>query len=136
MKIDEFKLGDIARLTKQFSMDDIQKFADITGDDNPVHLDEEYAKNTRFKGRIVHGILVSGLVSAVLGSKLPGYGTIYLSQSLKFLKPVKVNEAITAEVEVIDINIEKNRLTFKTRCYNQANIDVIIGEAIVMPQDY
>lgn len=133
MKIKEFKLGDVARFTKQFSIDDIKKFSEITGDDNPVHLDEEYAKGTIFKGRIAHGILVSGLISAVFGSKFPGYGTIYLSQSLNFLKPVKVNDTITAEVEVIAINIEKNRLTFKTRCYNQENIDVITGEATVMP---
>ncbi|WP_346887106.1 MaoC family dehydratase [Clostridium sp. UBA1056] len=133
MKITEFKIGDSARITRQITSDYVKKFAEMTGDDNPVHLDEEYAKNTIFNGRIVHGILVSGLISGVLGNKFPGYGTIYLSQSLKFLKPVRVDDIITAEVEVIDINIEKNRLTLKTRCYNDKDIDVIVGEAIVLP---
>ena len=133
MKITEFKIGDSERITRQITSDYVEKFAETTGDDNPVHLDEEYAKNTIFNGRIVHGILVSGLISGVLGNKFPGYGTIYLSQSLKFLKPVRIDDIITAEVEVIDINIEKNRLTLKTRCYNEEDIDVIVGEAIVLP---
>lgn len=133
MKINEFKIGDIARSTRQITSEYVEKFAEASGDDNPIHLNEEYAQNTIFKGKIVHGILVSGLISGVLGNKFPGYGTIYLSQSLKFLKPVRVNDRITAEVEVIDINLEKNRLTLKTRCYNEEGVDVIVGEAVVLP---
>ncbi|MFA5527346.1 MAG: MaoC family dehydratase [Peptostreptococcales bacterium] len=134
MKITEIKIGDKQTLTKKITSEDNEKFAEILGDSNPVHLNEEYAQNTMFKGRIAYGMLVSGLISTVIGSKLPGNGSIYLSQTLKFTKPVWLDDTITAEVEVVEMDIEKNRLTLKTRCYNQNDIDVIIGEAIVMPE--
>ena len=86
-----------------------------------------------FKGRITHGMLVSSLIATIFGNEFPGYGTIYLSQSIKFINPVMVNDFIAAEVAVIDIDIERNRLTLKTKCFNQDNINIIIGEAIVMP---
>lgn len=133
MKINEFRFGDKAQVSRKITNEDIQNFAELTGDDNPVHLNEEYAENTMFKGRIAHGILVSSLIATILGNKFPGHGTIYLSQNIKFIKPVRVNDLITAEVEVTDIDIERNRLTLKTRCFNQDNVNVIIGEAIVMP---
>ena len=134
MKITEIKMGDKGTFTKKITVEDIEKFAEIAGDNNPVHLNDEYAKNTIFKGRIAYGMLVSGLISTVIGSKLPGNGSIYLSQTLKFTKPVWVDDVITAEVEVIALDQEKNKLTLKTRCYNQNGIDVIIGEAVVMPE--
>jgi 3-hydroxybutyryl-CoA dehydratase len=133
MKINEFQIGDKAQFSRQITEEDIQKFAELTGDINPIHLNEEYAKKTIFKGRIAHGMLVSSLIATIFGNNFPGNGTIYLSQNIKFINPVSVGDFITAEVEVINIDIERNRLALKTRCYNQDNVNVIIGEAIVMP---
>lgn len=128
-----YKVGNKCSDQRQITKDLIRKFSEITGDNNPIHSDEEYAKTTMFGGLIAPGILVAGLISGVLGDKFPGPGTIYVSQNLKFLKPVKVNDCITAEVEIIDINTEKDRLILKTRCYNQKGIDVIVGDAVVIP---
>lgn len=128
-----YKIGDKYSIQKQITKDLIRNFVEITGDNNPIHTDEKYAKTTIFGGIIAPGILVAGLISGVLGGQFPGHGTIYVSQNLKFLKPVKLNDYITAEVEVTDINTEKNILTLKTRCYNQNSIDVIVGEAVVIP---
>ena len=133
MKIQEFNIGDTACFTRKITIEYVERFVEISGDDNPVHIDEDYAKSTVFKGRIVHGMLVASLISGLLGNKFPGYGTIYLEQNLKFLKPVRIDDLITAEVEVVNINHNKNRLTLKTRCYNQNKIDVIVGEAVVIP---
>lgn len=132
MKIEEIKIGDKSSITKKITKENIEKFAEISGDKNPIHLDDEYAKNSIFKERIAQGILVSGLISAVLANELPGDGTIYLSQSLKFLKPVKINDFITAEVEVKKIDYKKNRVTLITNCFNQYGVIVITGEAVVM----
>jgi len=110
----------------------VNSYAEITGDSNPAHLDEEFAKGTVFKGRIAQGILSAGLISAVIGTRLPGSGTIYLSQTLRFTAPVRLGDAITAMVEVIDIDIEKNRATLHTTCVNQDGKMVIDGEANVM----
>ena len=95
---------------------DIEKFAEISTDHNPVHLDDEYARDTIFEGRIAHGMLTAGLVSAVIGEQLPGHGTIYMSQNLKFLAPVRPGDLVHAEVKVIDMVIDKRRVKLDCRC--------------------
>ena len=125
-------LGTRASLTRTITDNDVTQFAAITGDTNPVHLDARYAATTRFGQRIVHGILTAGLISAVIGTKLPGLGAIYLSQQLKFLAPVHRGDTITASAEVIASRPEKRILTLHTQCVNQDGQVVIDGEAIVM----
>lgn len=131
--ISEIKLGDKASFTKTVTETDVYNFAGVTGDLNPAHINEEYAKQTMFKTRIAHGVLGLGFISSVLGMQLPGPGTIYVSQNIKFTSPVRIQDTITAEVEVIDINTEKNRVTLKTECKNQEGTVVMTGEAVVMP---
>lgn len=131
--INEISLGDRAFFEKTISETDVYLYAGITGDLNPAHINEEYAKNTLFKGRIGHGMLTAGLVSAVLGMKLPGPGTIYLKQELKFTAPVRIGDTIKAEAEVTEINTEKNRIQLRTICTNQNGDVVLDGMATVMP---
>ena len=107
-------------------------FAGVSTDINPVHLDEETAKKGIFGKRVAHGILVSGLISAVLGNKLPGPGSIYMGQELKFLAPVYIGDTITAEVEIIDLVPEKHRIKLNTVCTNQDGKVVISGTALIM----
>lgn len=131
--INELKIGDKASFEKTITETDVYMYAGITGDLNPAHINEEYAKDTMFKGRIAHGMLTAGLVSAVLGMKLPGPGTIYLKQDLKFTAPVRIGDTIKAEVEVEEMITEKNRLVLKTTCTNQNGDIVLDGKATVMP---
>jgi len=131
--IDELKIGDSAQISKTITESDIELFAKATGDFNPVHLDQAYAEKTMFKGRIAHGLLSVGLLSAVLGTFLPGHGTIYLSQEIKFLAPVRIGDMITASVEVLELIPEKNRVKFRTSCTNQDGKLVVDGIAWVMP---
>jgi 3-hydroxybutyryl-CoA dehydratase len=131
--IDELKVGDSAQFSKTITETDINDFAKVTGDFNPVHLDQAYAEKTIFKGRIAHGLLSVGLLSSILGNILPGYGTIYLSHDIKFLAPVKIGDTITARVEVIELVQEKNRAKFKTSCMNQNGKEVVDGIAWAMP---
>lgn len=131
--INEIKLGDKASFEKTISETDVYLFAGITGDLNPAHINQTVSENTMFKGRIAHGILVSGLISTVLGMYLPGPGTIYLGQELKFTSPVKIGDTIKAEAEVIEIIKEKNRIKLRTVCTNQEGNMVIDGIATVMP---
>lgn len=131
--IGEINVGDRASFEKTLSETDVYLFAGITGDLNPAHVDQVEAEKTIFKGRIAHGILVSGLISTVLGMYLPGPGTIYLGQELKFLAPVKIGDTVMAEVEVIERLEEKNRLKLKTTCKTQEGKVVIEGVATVMP---
>lgn len=131
--IQEIKIGDKASFTKTISETDVYLFAGITGDLNPAHINEVEASQGMFKGRIAHGILVTGLISTVLGMYLPGPGTIYMGQELKFTAPVRIGDTITAEVEVMEIIAEKNRIKVKTTCTNQDGKVVIDGSAMVMP---
>ena len=124
------KIGDSASLNKTFSDEDVRSFAEISGDKNPVHLDDEYAAGTQFKGRLVHGILTAGLISAVLGMELPGPGSIYLSQSLNFRAPVYIGDTITATVTVVKIREGKPIVTLETVCRNQDDVVVLEGEAV------
>lgn len=133
LTIDAIAVGDSAQITRRVSDGDIGSFVDAVGDYNPVHSDRAYAAATVFKEPIAPGLWTAGLVSAVIGTRLPGPGAIYLSQDLKFLKPVKSGDSISARVEVIDINREKNRIRLRTVCTNQRAEDVLTGEAVVMP---
>lgn len=131
--IDHLQAGDFAQFSKTITEADIVLFAGITGDLNPAHINEEYAKNTFFKTRIAHGILLGGFISSVIGMQLPGPGTIYIRQELNFLAPGRVGDTITARVEVAGIDREKNRVTLKTTCMNQNNEVVLDGQALVSP---
>lgn len=126
------KVGDTDSLTKTITDDDIRAFADLTTDHNPVHLDDEFARTTRFKRRIAHGMLSAGLISAVLANKLPGTGTVYLSQSLNFVAPVYPGDTITARVIVTKVREDKPIVTLETVCTNQRDEPVIRGEAVVL----
>jgi len=131
--IDQLKVGDTAEFSKTVSESDIYQFAGITGDFNPAHTNEAYAKNTFFKTRIAHGMLSAGFISTVIGTKLPGTGSIYIKQDLNFLAPVRIGDTITARAEVIEIMDGKNRVRLKTACVNQEGTEVLIGEAVVSP---
>ena len=133
LTIDQIKVGDKTSVVKTIGESDVYLFAGITGDLNPAHTNQVAAEKTMFKGRIAHGILVSGFISTCLGMQLPGPGTIYLSQNTKFTAPVHIGDTITAEVEAIEVITEKNRVKFKTTCTNQDGKMVIDGEAVVMP---
>ncbi len=133
MTIDRLTVGDAAEFSKTVSESDIYLYAGITGDFNPAHIDAVYAAGTFFKKRIAHGMLSAGFISAVIGTRLPGTGTIYVGQQLRFLAPVYVGDTITARVAVAAINLEKNRVTLKTTCSNQDGTVVIDGEAVVSP---
>eukprot|EP01100_Stratorugosa_tubuloviscum_P012982 TRINITY_DN631_c0_g1_i1.p1 TRINITY_DN631_c0_g1~~TRINITY_DN631_c0_g1_i1.p1 ORF type:complete len:239 (+),score=83.99 TRINITY_DN631_c0_g1_i1:36-719(+) len=131
----KLKIGDFGELTKTFSSKDIELFASLSEDNNPIHLDDEFAKSTKFGKRIVHGMLTSSLIGAVLGTKLPGQGSIYISQNLEFKSPVYLNEQIIAKIEVIEIN--KRIVTFNTTCRKIDGTIVIDGIAkVLVPQQY
>ena len=132
MKFEDLRIGMFEEVGKTITEADIVNYAGLSLDINPIHLNNEYAKNSIFKERIAHGMLTSGLISAVLGTKLPGEGSIYLSQTLKFISPVKIGDTITAKAEIIDINPEKKIMTIKTTCINQNKNIVIDGEAKVL----
>lgn len=129
--IEDLEPGMQRHISKQITDRDIELFAAISTDRNPVHLDEAYARNTIFKGRIVHGMLTAGLISAVIGEQLPGHGTVYLGQSLKFLAPVRPGDRVRAEVTVREIDRKWRRVTLDTRCTIDGK-PVLSGEATVL----
>src|SRR5688572_113195 len=129
--VDELAEGMTAIFTKTVTEADIVLYAGVTGDTNPVHLDEEFAKPTMFKGRIAHGMLTAGFISAVLGTKLPGPGSIYLSQSLKFKAPVRIGDTVVARVTAMIVDREKGRCTFATTAH-VGEILVVEGEAHIL----
>ena len=132
--IDQLNIGEKASFTKQITESDVLRFAELTGDKNPIHLDQEYAHQTRFKQRIVHGMLTASLISVAISTHLPGPGNIYVSQSLEFKAPVKLGNIIQAEVEVIEKIFEKNRIRLRMVCRNQDRTAAIDGEAVVLPR--
>ena len=132
--IDQLNIGDRASISKLITERDVIRFAELTGDINPIHMDKLYAEQTDFGERIAHGMLTASLISAVLGIKLPGPGNIYVSQSLKFRAPVKFGDIIEAEVEVVEKIPERNRVHLKTTCRNQDGTVVLEGEAVVIPR--
>jgi 3-hydroxybutyryl-CoA dehydratase len=129
--IKSLKIGDKAEFTKSITEEEVILFAKISGDDNPIHLDEEYAKNSIFKQKIAHGFLVGSFISAAIGKNLPGKGTIYLNQTMKFLAPVFMNDIITAHLEVLDFP-RGNQVVLSTVCKNQDQKIVIEGTALVI----
>ena len=131
--INEIKVGDVAQFSKTIAESDIYLYAGITGDFNPAHVNEEYARKTFFKTRIAHGMLLAGLISTIMGTILPGPGTIYISQEINFLAPALIGDTISAHVEVAEVNLEKNRIRVKTFCMKQDGTKVLDGEAIVSP---
>ena len=128
---EEIRIGDKASFTKTISESDVYQFAGITGDFNPVHVNSEFANQTIFKERIAHGLLTAGFISAVLGMKLPGPDTIYLSQKVDFKSPVKIGDTITAEVEVLEKKDPKKIIRLRTIVKNHLDVIVIDGEAVV-----
>ena len=129
--IEDIEMGMTRYIRKVITDRDIEQFAEISTDHNPVHLDDEYARDTIFEGRIAHGMLTAGLVSAVIGGQLPGHGTIYMSQNLKFLAPVRPGDLVHAEVKVVDMVIDKRRVKLDCRCEVNGK-NVLVGEAIVL----
>lgn len=129
----EIQIGDAAEFSKTVSETDIYLYAGITGDLNPAHINAAYAEKTFFKVRIAHGMLTAGFISTILGTLLPGPGTIYLKQELRFLAPVQIGDTITARAEVTAKVEEKNKVTLKTTCNNQDGTLVLDGEAVVSP---
>ncbi len=128
--VDELEPGMTAVFGKTITDADILMFAGVSGDTNPVHLNEEYARDTMFKGRIAHGMLTASLISTVLGTKLPGPGCIYLSQNIKFLAAVLIGDTVEARATVADINVAKRRILMKTACTVRSK-PVIDGEALI-----
>ena len=131
--IEEIRLNETAEFSKTISESDVYLYAGVTGDLNPAHINEEYARETFFKTRIAHGMLAAGLISAVLGMSLPGPGSIYVRQEINFLAPVRIGDTVTARVEVIEIMSEKKQLRLRTTCSTQDGTLVLDGEAIVSP---
>jgi acyl dehydratase len=128
----EIKLGDSESVSTTITEEHIAAFANASGDRNPVHFDEQYAAATRFRKRIAHGMLSGSLISAVLGMKLPGPGTIYLAQSLEFKRPVFLGDIVTTTVTVKGIDVASGVITLETVCLNQQGKPVVTGEARVL----
>jgi len=126
-------VGDTAQKTRQYTEEDVIAFAKVSGDANPVHLDEAYAATTPFKTRIVHGMLVLSLFSTIFGNEIPGLGTIYVNQTVKFTKPVYFNDFITATVTLKEMIPDRGRVVFDCVATNQRNEVVLVGEAILIP---
>ncbi len=131
--VDEIQIGDKASFRKTITETDVALEACQTGDFNPLHMDEEYAKTTRFGGRIAHGTVALGLLGPVMGMKLPGMGTILLGINVRYLAPVMIGDTVTAEAEVVEKDTEKNVIGMKVRFFNQNGVDVIAGEASCKP---
>jgi 3-hydroxybutyryl-CoA dehydratase len=129
--IEDLEIGMKRSLQKLVTDRDIELFAEVSTDRNPVHLDDSYAQDTIFEGRIAHGMLTAGLISAVIGEQLPGHGTVYLGQTLKFMAPVRPGDMVRAEVEVMDIDYGKRRVTLATHCTVDDTV-VLKGEAVVL----
>lgn len=124
-----FTVGEEGTISRTFTQEDVQIFSTLSGDSNPVHLDENYAKQTRFGGRIIHGMLVASLISTVLGTILPGPGCVYMSQQLSFRAPARVGERLTANVRVNEWDGIKGRIVLATEVLNQDGVQLIVGEA-------
>jgi acyl dehydratase len=131
MRYDDLTVGQSAEYSKVVSDEDVKLFAKITGDFNPVHIDEEAAAKTRFGGRIAHGMLSGGLVSAAIANKLPGEGSIYLAQTMRFTAPVRIGDTVTVSLTVLEL-LSKKRVRLATVCRNQNGETVLDGEATIL----
>jgi len=129
--IEDIEIGMSRSLRKIITDRDIEMFAEVSTDHNPVHLDDAYAQDTIFEGRIAHGMLTAGLISAVIGEQLPGHGTVYLGQTLKFMAPVRPGDMVEAIVTVTDMDIRKRKVTMETQCEIDGK-KVLKGEAVVL----
>lgn len=129
--IEDLEIGMKRHVEKTIQDYDIRAFAEVSTDYNPVHLDDDYARDTMFGGRIAHGMLTAALISAVIGEQLPGHGTIYLGQNLRFLAPVRPGETVRAEVEVAAIDHSRRRVTLDCRCL-VGDTTVLKGDALVL----
>lgn len=127
----DFKIGDTATVSKTITDDDIRHFADLVGDHNGVHVNDDFAGNTRFGRRIAHGMLSASLISTCIGTKMPGNGAVYLSQTFKFVAPVYPGDTVTARVTITKIREDKPIVTLETVCFNQHEEPVVKGEAVV-----
>lgn len=135
MRFEELAVGQSAAFSKTVTEADVVQFAGITGDLNPLHIDAVAAAGSRFGGRIAHGMLIAGLISAVIGMKLPGSGTIYLEQSLRFRAPVRIGDTVTARVEIVELIAKRRRVRLRTICEVEGGEVVIEGEALVMVEE-
>ena len=129
--LEDLAIGRQAERRNVVTAAEIDAFAKVTGDENPIHLDEVYAAKTRFGGRIAHGMLAAGFISAVLGNDLPGPGAVYLSQTLRFRRPVRIGDEVVSKVEVVEINETRARVSLKTVCTVAGEV-VVDGEAVVL----
>jgi len=130
--MNDFKVGQSVSITRKFTESDVEAFAAISHDDNPLHLDADFAKDSIFKARVVHGALVNSLFSSLLGTKLPGEGTIYCKQDTTFLAPVYINDSITATVTIKRLEAKKDRIILTTQAFNHHGKMVIDGEAMIL----
>lgn len=135
MRFEELKVGQTAVISETITDTHIARFADLSGDRNPLHLDDAWAAKTRFGGRIAHGAFTGALVSRVLGMELPGTGSVYLSQSLRFVAPVRPGDTVTARAEVIELDAKRNRVKLRTTCSNQRDEVIADGEAVMLVDD-
>ena len=133
LTLDQLSMGQTHQSKCTVTQEMVEEFAKATGDHNPIHLDESYARGTVFRARVAHGMLLAGILSGVLGMQFPGVGTIYLSQSLKFVKPVFLGDEVTWHIKIIELLKERNRARLETVCVNQRGETVVTGEALVMP---
>lgn len=131
--IDTLKVGETSSLSRTVTETDVVMYGGLSGDLNPAHFDEVTSSQGYFGGRIAHGMLTASYISAVLGMQLPGPGTIYLKQELKFTAPVRFGDTVTATATVIEVNQEKKRVTLRTECHNNKGEMVLTGEAVVIP---
>jgi 3-hydroxybutyryl-CoA dehydratase len=129
--VEDLSVGMSASYAKTVTETDVVLFAGISGDNNPVHINQEFAETSMFKGRIAHGMLSAGFISTVLGTRMPGYGTIYLSQTLKFKAPVRIGDTVTAIATIKEIVAEKRKVILETIC-RVGDVVVLEGEALVM----
>lgn len=134
LTVDELTVGQKATFAKTLTESDVYTFAGITGDLNPLHVNATYAEGTRFRRRIVHGMLVASLISTVQATQLPGPGNLYVRQSLEFRAPVFFGDTITASVEVTAVDAERNRVWLRTDCHNQDQVLVVTGESELSPR--
>jgi 3-hydroxybutyryl-CoA dehydratase len=132
MRFEELHVGLAAERTREVTDDVIRRYAELTEDFNPLHMDEAVAARSRFGTRIAHGMLTAGFISAVIGMDLPGPGTLYVGQTIRFLRPVKLGDTITTRVEVTELFPEKRRAKLSTVCRNQSGDVVLDGEATIM----
>jgi 3-hydroxybutyryl-CoA dehydratase len=133
LSIDRIEVGQTFEKSFDMNQERVVAYARATGDNNPIHLDREAGANSIFGRRVAQGMLTAGFISGVFGTQFPGQGTIYLSQSIKFLKPVFMGDTITVRLEVLELMTAKNRIRVETTCLNQDGKKVLVGEAVVMP---